>query len=401
MKTPCVLFIAPNAPPKNTAEAIQVRRILSDLDRKARGTLVTVVTDDAGWSRRDDTLNISLQNFDTQILALPLHRFTHRVLASHRLKQFLLPDSHQWIRWMAGSIRRNLHQQPDVIYSRSSPMSAALLASQLKKTLGVPWIMHLSDPWADNPYATPHPRHHRAEAACFTDADRITLTTQTQATHYQQKYPAHAHKISVSPNVMPEIRTGSTVDTSAAFRLVFAGSFYGERSPKPLVEALKLLPPELLKNLRIDVYGNAQDDARNLLISMRQVIHYHGAVSFAEAQEAQEAADIVLSMEPEINHPLGSSFLPSKVLDCLALGKPLLAITPDDSETASICREGYGWAVPPSRPDLLAELLTTHIKTLPTLRLTPAKIPPQRYAIQTIVDDLIMQIHRLIKEPSA
>ena len=390
-----ILFIAPNAPPKNSAEAIQVRRILNELDRKATGTLVTVVADDTGWARRDTTLDLALTNFNTRTLRLPLHRLTHRVLTSHRFKRFLRPDSYVWITWMAESIARNLHQKPDVIYSRSSPMSAALLARTLKQKLNVKWIMHLSDPWADNPYGASHPHDHSDEARCFADADYITLTTQHQARFYQQKYPQHAKKIGVSPNVMPEVNPSKSTITDEKLRLIFAGNLYGERSPKPLVEALKLLHPALHKKLRIDIYGNAQNEAHALLTNMPEVLYYHGAVSFAEAQAAQEQSDIVLSIEPEMLHPLGSSFLPSKVLDCLALGKPLLAITPENCETAAICREGYGWTVPPSRPDLLAELLTQRLATLTELRLTPAKKAPARYAAATIVDDLLLHIKEL------
>ena len=403
--TPYILLIAPNAPPKNGPEAIQVGRILGALDTKARGRLITTPCESSGWLQPDAQLDIPLVNFDVQHLRLPLHSLANRLLKSHRVARFVTPDPFVWITWMTRKITRALPQKADVIYSRSSPISAALLAYRLKQKLGVPWIMHLSDPWADNPYLPPHPRNQAQEAACFAQANRITLTTSIQASYYQKKYPEHAHKIIVSPNMMPDIAaatvTRNAPDPAAPLNITLAGSFYGERSPKPLVDALAILQqthPELLKNLRVNVYGNAQPEARALLTRMPETLHYHGAVSFGQAQAAQESADILLSMEPELAHPLGSCFLPSKVLDCLALGKPLLAITPDDSETAAICREGYGWSISPSRPDRIAQLLAMQIAARDQLRQTPAKPAPERYTTQTITDDLMVHIHRLIDE---
>jgi glycosyltransferase involved in cell wall biosynthesis len=403
---PNVLIIAPNAPPRNTAESIQVRRILAELDARAVGRLITVRPDATGsWAQRDGSLGIQLETFDTKSLALPFHALTNRVLMSHLFAAYHIPDSMLWIRYMAGLIVKDLRKKPEVIYSRSSPMSAALLAHKLKLKLGVPWIMHLSDPWAENPDKILHPRDNAYEAACFHGADLITLTTDGQAEYYRKKYPSFAQKIVVSPNVMPHkddsrnwLENAPATERDDRLHIVFAGNLYGCRSPEPLIQALDILRetrPELLKKLRIDCYGHAQKTALPFLRQAPDVLTYHGPVSFQEAYNAQHHADIVLTIEANSDNFLIKNTLLSKVTDCLAQGKPMLAITPDGSETARICNEGYGWAVSPARPADIAARIANLIAELPTLRTTAPKAPPPRYLAQTVALDLLAHIATL------
>jgi hypothetical protein len=402
---PYLLVVAPCAPPQNAAEAIQVRRIVSALDTHATGRLVTMQPDNRSkWSEGDATLALALQHFDTQWLSLPLHRVTKRLLMSHRLRWFHRPDAFFWMAWMAPRVMRTLRQKPDVIYSRSYPMSGAMLALKLANQLHVPWIMHLSDPWVDSPYGTPHAGDAAREAACFARADAITLTTQGQVAHYQKKYPEYAAKISLCPNVMPELSEVTrwqaepvTKPSDDCLHIVFAGNLYGARSLAPMLSAIAQIRaqrPELLSRLRVDVYGNAQEQSQ--LYAEPEIVRYHGAVSFAASCAAQVAADMVLSIEPDLPHPLGHCFMPSKVLESVALSKPLLAITPKGSETQALCEEGYGWAVPASDPAALAHCIIARIEEVHTLRAMPAKTPPVRYQASHAVAQLMASVHQLM-----
>ena len=69
--------------------------------------------------------------------------------------------------------------------------------------------------------------------------------------------------------------------------------------------------------------------------------------AYSKAQEKQAAADIMLSIEPDGLNPLLKTFLPSKILDYIAARKPILAITPEDSEAWRLCKRGFGWAIRP------------------------------------------------------
>jgi glycosyltransferase involved in cell wall biosynthesis len=395
-----ILVIAPYAPPKNTAESIQIWRIMQEFDKHARGRLVKIMPRSTStWEPYDASLELDLQHFETQLLVLPLHALTTSVLMSHRFARFHVPDSSMWIQWMAGRAIRGLKARPDVIYSRASPMSASLLAARVKEKLGVPWVMHLSDPWADSPYKPFDARDAAYERECFTKADLIALTTQGQAEYYRNKYPDYAQKIFVSPNVMP-VTTPRRPDLAhdGKLHLVYAGRLYGSRSPKPLMEALAILrrtQPHVLAKLRIDVYGLAQAEALALLKRAPDVVHYHGHVPFAEANAAQNAADVMLTIEPDSDHILAKATLASKIMDCMAQGQPILAIAPVGSETEHICRQGYGWAVSPCDPQALSTRLAELVARVHQLRYAVSKEPLQAYAAPQVVQELLQRMHGL------
>ncbi len=401
-----MLVVAPHAPPKNTAEAIQVWRILNELDKHASGRIVQITPNSgSSWEQYDASLELVMKHFDTQLLALPLHPLANALLSSHRMGHFHVPDSAMWIQWMSGHVTRALTRTPDIIYSRSSPMSGALLAAKLQKKLGIPWVMHLSDPWADSLYKKFNPRDDAYEAQCFAQADLTALTTEGQAEFYRKKYPSVAHRIFVSPNVMPErIEREPDLALDGRLHIVFAGRLYGSRSPKPLIEAIDILratQPEILTKLRIDFYGNAQSEALALLQRAPDVLHYHGHVAFADANAAQHAADLVLAIEPDSDHPLIKGTLLSKITDCMAQGQRMLAITPEGSETERICKQGYGWAVPPSKPKELSERIAHLVTTVYQLRYAPPKKPAQIYAVGHVVEDLLQQMRMLVTKAAA
>ena len=95
-----ILMIAPHAPPKNSAEAIQVGRYLKELDRYHHVTLITTPFEH-GWVKKDVSLEIKLINTDVLILTLPLHQYTSRLLSSRYFKYFSSPDKDFWIKFKA------------------------------------------------------------------------------------------------------------------------------------------------------------------------------------------------------------------------------------------------------------------------------------------------------------
>lgn len=402
-----ILFIAPDAPPKNSPEAIQVRRILAELDTATSGRLVTLVANTTGtWSRNDTTLQLPLKHYDTHILALPFHKILGRLLMSRRLAWLHGRDNLFWIQWMADRVIGALPKKPDIIYSRSSPFSAALLAKKLKQKLHIPWVMHLSDPWADSPNGKVSPNDQRDELECFSLADSISLTTQGQADFYRKKYPHWANKMMVSANVMPnpeEIEGFIAANKAAEDKLniVFAGALYGQRSPEKLIAGIDWLrtnKPEILEKLRFDFYGNAQPHCLEMLMSASDVIFYHGQVPFKQAMEAQKAADILLNIDTEIENPLCKELLTCKVTDALALKKPLFAITSDNSESMRICTEGYGFAAIASKPESIGMCLADLASKIAEIRSATPKLPPERYSAKKVAEELLVQMRLIAKK---
>lgn len=358
-----VLLIAPSAPPKNSPEAMQVGRFLEALDPAVRVTLVTTPIV-AGWQREDSSLVIDRARMDVIVPSLPFHRVTQRIVANRRLSFLHRPDGDFWLSSYADYVLRHLRDMPDVIYSRSAPFSAAMLARRIKLKTGLPWLMHLSDPWSGSPYRKLTNSQalvdRKQEAACFKDADMITLTTEGQADYYRMRYPERAEQISVTPNMMPTIQSlPSTTRQPGPLRLVYTGALYGDRNPTPLLNALQRLHNEAREEanlIQVDFYGNMPPEMAERVLKTPHCF-VHGPVPFAVVSEKQAKADLLVTIEPDGDHRLFLDFMPSKNLDYLASGKPILAITPKGSETDRLCGLGHGWAFAPSEADSLAEQL--------------------------------------------
>lgn len=359
-----ILLVAPSAPPKNSPEAMQVGRFLEALDDSVVVTLVTTPTV-AGWEMRDSTLAVRRPNLQVIEISLPLQKVTQRFVSNSRLSRFHVPDVDFWLPKMAAKVVSLLDEVPDVIYSRSCPFSAALLARQIKYRISKPWLMHLSDPWSGSP-----DRHFSAkntrldlslEAKCFCAADTIALTTNGQAEFYRTRYPNRFDEIIVTPNMLPlSAPAPQTRRHDGTLRLVYTGAFYGAREPSTLLGALELLRDrniDVANRIELDVFGNASPEIA-ARIGSTQGCRFHGPVSFDMAVKAQSGADILVTIEPGGENPLWLHFLRSKNLDYIAAGRPILAITPHGSETHRLCAEGQGWSVGPGEKEKLADRLT-------------------------------------------
>lgn len=411
-----ILLVAPNAPPKNSAESIQVGRFLAALDPAVRVTLVTTPIVH-GWVWQDSTLAFDRPGLQVVTPALPFHRLSQRILSNRHLSALHVPDADFWLPWYAQWLSRQLKDKPDVIYSRSAPFSAALLARRLKGMFGCPWLMHLSDPWADNPYRSMPARRaaadHALEAACMADADLITLTTEGQAAHYRANYPDRASAITVTPNMMPlqgDTPPPSSPSPSGPLRIVYTGALYGNREPSTLLNALRILrdrTPNLAGKIAVDFFGNMPPDIAVAVSAVPGCTH-HGVVSSELALQAQLSADVLLTIEPNGGHPLHLHFMPSKNLDYIACGKPILAITPQGSETARLCAAGYGWAIAPGDAEALAEKLSTltHVYGTVTPQQRPPDLTTSPYRPEAVASSILQALHGLVaygvfKEASA
>jgi hypothetical protein len=376
-----LLLVAPFSPPMNSPEAMQVGRFLAALDPAVRVTLVTTPIV-RGWQWEDATLAIDRPGLRVITPSLPAHSLSQRVLANHRLAALHVPDSDFWFPWFTEQVAASLDEVPDVIYSRSAPFSAALMAQRLKRRIGKPWMMHLSDPWSGSPYRAFSTRRAETdrtlEAVCIANADLIALTTEGQAEHYRVRYPDRLRDITVTPNMMP--LTYSTpappVPRVGLFRIVYTGALYGEREPSTLLTALRVLrdrAPDVASQIAVDFYGNMQPEVA-AVIEATPGCTSHGTVSFDVAAQAQAGAHALLTIEPGGKDPLLLHFMPSKNLDYMACRKMILAITPAGSETARLCSAGHGWVITPGDfsglADLLFELARTHAAG------TSAPIPP-------------------------
>ncbi len=338
-----VLLVSIAFPPKRDPECLQTAKYFKYLARSNELVVDVVTSSIPTFNMPEDE---SLKKFDTgfrQKIEVPvpeskLGNFVMRRLFPAKLN---MPDSKYKFSFATPQVRRELKNAPSLIYSRSYPLSSAVLAGHLKRAYEVPWVMHLSDPWAGCAVNVLPPKLHQANLVLERDhvdaADLVTVTSQRTLETYQERYPEFIEKFQIFPNVFDPEETNS-VDLprdSSKFRIVHTGGLAGERSPKPFLKVLKRMEhkaPGCLSELDVIFAGDADRGNRRIFAdSTLPCVRWVGQLPYEEARSLQLSADLLLCIE--VPCPVeDAAFFPSKLLDYMLVGKPILAITTPGSE---------------------------------------------------------------------
>lgn len=345
-----VLFVSIAFPPKNDPECLQTAKYFKYLAADSR-VAVSVATS------RIPTLNMSydhnLEHFNTgyqQLISIPV--FETKV-TNFALRKLLpggidYPDSKYSFYLQHRRVIRQLKQKPDVIYSRSFPMSSALMAYRLKKYYQVPWIMHMSDPWVGSPVHAYKGRQLRFNThwqdACFEAADRIALTSLATIQFYKERYPQYAHKFEFFPNVYdPDDSRPTPVEFNSKLRIVYTGGLAGKRSARVFLDGCSRLyaeDPTVSDQLEIIFAGPLDSENRAVFEQCSlPMVRHAGLLPFHESMKLIRTAHVLLILDLPIADPRMAMFFPSKILDYFLANRRMLALTSSGSSTDQVLRD--------------------------------------------------------------
>lgn len=272
-------------------------------------------------------------------------RYVNYILRKFMPFSLSRPDSKMTFHWQSSKVVRKLKQIPDIIYSRSFPLSSAILAFKLSKQFSRPWVMHLSDPWTENAlhsYSAKEKKYHdEMEMKCIEHAVITSFTSEKTLKLYRNKYPQWEHKFMVFPNVYdPDAlapRRGSADAVSGTTKIVYTGGLANTRSAYSLLEALKIVEqrsPLLSSRLEVIFAGDMDRNNRELFANCHlPFVRHMGQLTANQAKGLQDKADLLVVIDSKIDDPDRAVFFPSKLLDYGILGKPILAITDKGSVT--------------------------------------------------------------------
>lgn len=375
-----LLAISWDMPPQSGPRAIQVSRTLREL--VAHGWHSDVVCFDS-WSGRyfpDAALAARLE------LPPEVRRIAVRSLEERWLVRALwracppakrLPDEKRV--WIGAATRAGLEaarrQHYDALVSFAQPWSDHLIGLRLHRALRLPWIAHFSDPWLAAPegYARLPPWQRRQWARWERDviaaASAVVFVNPQTADATMQQYPGEwRRKAHVVPHgfdpvaVVPALAPA----TREPLRLVYTGRFYGDtRSPASLFRALASLAGRrpLATELQVTLVGPVVPEHRELAraLGLSAIVSFAGRVSHDESERQAAGADVLLVIDAPSDNSL---FLPSKLIDYLPLGKPILGVTPRRGAAADVIRAlGYAVADPTDDAGIataIASLLDAH-----------------------------------------
>lgn len=367
-----VLAVSFMLPPMLYPQAIQIGRLLGD----AGIDLVTVSGTFAG-----NGAGPAGSTFEGKSRVIQRIELSHRAPLTgmaHRLAMRLVPlygrspdEFTDWARRAADEARVWWERNPggiDMVATFGEPMSDHLVGLELKRRIGLPWLAHFSDPWADNPFRRFQPisnwRNRNLEAAVIEHADCIVFTSVETLDLVMAKYPAAwKSKARVLPHSFRpgDFNSHAWADRHADNRLVlrYLGNFYGHRTPFPLFSALSRLvasDPARLADFRVELVGSMpkwmriHPAVKNLPAGLLTV---RNPVSYRQSLDLMQQSDLLLVIDAPAKT---SVFLPSKLVDYIGSARPILGIVPPGASQTLISRLGGATADPAAPAEVDAAL---------------------------------------------
>lgn len=266
------------------------------------------------------------------------------------------PD--RWTSWRFDGVRRGLAMlrefTPCVIWSTYPIATAHLIAGELHRRSGVPWVADFRDPMAQDGYP-PDPARHRSFVAIERDAienaHRCVFATTGAARMYRDRYPEAAERIMVIENGYDEEsfgvaeeelrRTSKPALHPGATTLLHSGIVYpDERDPSALFAALGRLrdrgaiePGKLVLRFRAPVH----DDLLMRLADRHGLSHWIEIcppIGYEPALQEMLRADALLVLQgANCNEQI-----PAKIYEYLRAGRPILCLSDPAGDTAALLR---------------------------------------------------------------
>jgi glycosyltransferase involved in cell wall biosynthesis len=268
-----------------------------------------------------------------------------------------VPDRYRpWAADAARALRRRSWHEGDVLVSFGQPWSDHLAALRFVRRRPVPWVAHFSDPWTKNPMGAVRPVLRPIDAwmerAVVQRADRLVFTNRETRELVMESFPARSRAKArvVAHAFEPHGEQPSPRLPGAPIVVRYLGAFYGRRSPAPLVAALAGLArerPAVLEGVRIELVGPSEvalhelPGAPQLPAGLLQMLP---PVDYATSLELMRSADLLLVVDAPAER---SPFLPSKLVEYVGSGRPIVALSPPGPAAALVGRLG-GWVADPA-----------------------------------------------------
>lgn len=298
------------------------------------------------------------------------------------------PD--RWVSWKFAAVREGMRMigefRPDAIWSTYPIATAHLIAAELHRRSGLPWIADFRDPMAQDGYPPDSKvwrSFKRIEERALNQARFSVFTTPGAARSYRERYPAAAGRIIVLENGYDEESFAGVVPSARAATaqqrpvvLLHSGIVYpSERDPTQLFVALGrltrsgvLTPADLCLRFRASVHDE-------LLLRLGRE---HGVSDYVEVCPAigyRDALAEMLSVDAlfVLQAANCNEQIPAKIYEYLRARRPILALTDPAGDTAGVLRSAGIDAI--ARLDSVEEICATLPRFVSEVRSGHAALP--------------------------
>ncbi len=229
----------------------------------------------------------------------------------------------------------------DVIFATGSPWSSLVLGYLLSKVSRKPLIVDFRDPWINNPFHQTKGEMldkwaQKLERRIIEHSSCVTLNTEPLRDEFVSRYPEfNSEKFMVLPNGFDNINSDvvySYDDTAPGLVIRHAGFLYGPRDPSVLLEAINSVNNYVkqvgIKRRWVFEQIGSVNLSFNLSTKFKSMLDDGSfrileQLPFDHCQHLLASADLLVNVQPGTK-----TQVPSKIYDYLAVGRPILNITP-------------------------------------------------------------------------
>lgn len=282
-----------------------------------------------------------------------LHRLIDTAWSGLRT-QYAIPGC----RWAvhAVDLALKMHRQKpfDLIMTRSLPDAAHLAGMLMSRKTGLPWIANWNDPSGDK-HPLPYGKGPKANLGYFYER-MLREVSQRASWHTfpserMRNYIINYLNIESKPNSSTIPHVSLKMDISGVhkqvgvFTICYAGYLSQHRNPEILLKGIA----EFISVNRIDdsfsmsIIGldNVGIQALAVKNGIERFLQVLGSVSYMESSVILSQSDVLVVLEAPCEEGI---YLPAKFIDYVQNKRPILAITPKNSEVAGII-SSYGGGI--------------------------------------------------------
>lgn len=283
----------------------------------------------------------------------------HKTSFMHKLglwvrANFFIPDARAfWIKPSITYLREYLKQHPvDAIISYGPPHSMHIIAKQLHKEFGIPWVSDWQDPWTEIDYfqkfnmtSMARNKHIWLEQEVITQADALVMVSKSWCKDLEQ---LSGRSVDYIPFGFDEADfAGKTYSKGAHFTISHFGMLGIDRNPQQLWQALAELKNELPNfetHLRIHLAGFVDPTVFGAIetAGLKPQLTYDRQINKSELFDYLTQSNVQLVLintpEPGIDYN-NKGRIPAKVFECIGSRQPVLVLGPTDCDVAGIVSE--------------------------------------------------------------
>jgi len=236
----------------------------------------------------------------------------------------------------------------DAILSSGPPHTTHLIARDLKRKHGLPWLADFRDPWTDIDFydqlmltGWADRRHRALEQSVLREADRVT----TVSWHWAEAFGPLGHPdVGVITNGFDAEDFGGEItgEPDATFSICHIGSLNKDRNSETLWRTLAKLAAEdhvFRADLRLRFIGKVEAVTFHQLteLGLEDRVERIDYVPHAEITAALARARVLLLLTNDTPNVLG--IMPGKLYEYLAARRPILAVGVTEGDSARVLRE--------------------------------------------------------------